>query len=107
MAAVGADVQATSTELVNLIEELRERRNDVDSSIKREEEEKNKVIGEMKALAERLRLLEDSLKRKYTAREDFDRAINETSTQFARILDTSRNLLSSVKQESVALSKRM
>ena len=107
MAAVGADVQATSTELVNLIEELRERRTDVDTSIKREEEEKNKVIGEMKALAERLRLLDDSLKRKYTAREDFDRAIHETSTQFSKILDTSRNLLSSVKQESMSLSKRM
>lgn len=107
MAAVGAEVQAANSELVQLIEELRERRADVDKGIRREEEERDRVIAEMKTLAERLRLLDESISRKESARADFDRTITETSAHFAKILESSRVLLSSVKQDSLSLAQRM
>eukprot|EP00744_Colponema_vietnamica_P019087 GILI01026986.1.p1 GENE.GILI01026986.1~~GILI01026986.1.p1 ORF type:complete len:120 (-),score=18.77 GILI01026986.1:69-392(-) len=107
MASVGADVQSTNNELVQLIEEMRERRSDVDKNIRREEEERNKIVAEMKTLAERLRLLDDSIARKQTARNEFDRTIHETSNQFTKILESSRLLLSSVKQDSMSLAQRM
>jgi Sjoegren syndrome nuclear autoantigen 1 len=101
MTAVGADLQSTNNELVAIIEELKERRNELDRLIQREEEEKSKIINEMKMLSDRLARVEDSLQHKLHTRAEFDSTIEATSMQFAKILDSSRLLLQSVKSESV------
>ena len=106
MAAVGADVQATSNELVALIEELKERRSELDRVIKKEEDEKLRLVAELRALNERLQLVDDSLQKKHAARADFDRTIQDTSNAFNKILESSRMLLSSVKQDSMLLTHR-
>jgi Sjoegren syndrome nuclear autoantigen 1 len=106
MAAVGADVQATSNELVQLIEELKERRSELDRVIKKEEEEKLRLLAELRALNERLQLVEDSLQKKHAARGDFERTIQDTSNAFNKILESSRMLLSSVKQDTMLLAHR-
>ena len=106
MAATGADVQSTSNELVSLIEELKERRTEIDRVIKKEEEEKTRIVAEIKALNDRLQIVDESLKKRNAMRNDFDRTIAETSASFYKILDSSRILLSAVKQESLALVQR-
>jgi len=103
MAAVGADVQATSNELVSVIEELKERRQELDRAIKREEEEKSRLVAELLAIQDRLRTVDDSLQRKMVARQEFDKTIVDTSAAFAKILESSRLLLSTVKQDSLML----
>lgn len=105
MAALGADVQMASNELVTLIEDLKERRTELDRVIKKEEDEKLRLAAEIKNLNDRLRLVDESLAKKHAARSEFDKTISETSTAFSKILDSSRLLLSSVKQESILLSK--
>lgn len=104
MASLGADVQTTSNELVILIEDMKERRADLDRVIKREEEEKLRLLGELKALTDRLNAVEDSLNRKLHTRQEFDRTIAETSAAFSNILDSSRKLLSTLKQDTLSLT---
>lgn len=104
MASLGADVQTTSNELVILIEDMKERRAELDRVIKREEEEKLRLLGEIKTLTDRLSAVDDSLNRKVQTRQEFDRTIAETSSAFSKILDSSRMLLSTLKQDTLALS---
>ena len=106
MASLGAEVQSTNNELVTIIEELKDRRTELDRNIKKEEEERLRLIAELQALQERLTLVEESLQKKYTTRNEFDRTIAETSSQFTKILDSSRLLLSSVRQQSLMLVKK-
>lgn len=107
MAEYAADVQSASNELVGYIEELKERRSELDRVIQKEEEEKARVTSELKALTDRLGRIQDSLGKKHAMRQDFDRTIRDTSDSFNKILDSSRLLLSSVKQESLALHSRV
>lgn len=106
MASLGSDVQTASNELVTLIEDLKERRTELDRVIKKEEEEKLRLAAEIKALTDRLRLVDESLVKKHAARAEFDKTITETSSAFSKILDSSRLLLSSVKQEAIMLSRQ-
>lgn len=106
MAELGADVQATSNELVGIMEQLKERRTELDRIIQKEEEAKGRIEKEMKALQERLTRLSDGLDKKYAARQEFDKTIHETTAAFNQILDSSRLLLSSVKQDTLTLTNR-
>ena len=104
MSHVGADMQQTSNELVAIIEELKEKRNELDRSIQKEEEEKARIVAEMKILSERLSRIDDSLNHKQSTMAEFDSTIESTSAQFSKILDSSRLLLQSVKSEALVRS---
>ena len=106
MAGVGADLQTTNNELVTIIEELKDRRSDLDRAIQKEEEAKQVLTAELAQLTARLRTIDDSLKQKYAVRQDFDRTIQDTAVSFANILDSSKLLLSTVKKDSLVLSSR-
>ena len=49
---------------------------------------------------EKLARVEGSLERKYAALQDYDKTIQETCASFSRILDSSRVLLNSVRNDS-------
>ncbi|KAH9589356.1 hypothetical protein LSM04_007344 [Trypanosoma melophagium] len=100
MASLGSDVQATSNELVSVIEEMKERRAELDQSIRREEEERTRLLTEIKALNARLTSIDESLRRKMEAKSDLDKVIHDTSDAFRKILDASKQLLSNVREES-------
>ena len=106
MSAVGADLQGTNNELVAIIEELKERRSDLDRSIQKEEDDRAQVVAQIQELNARLSSLEQSLQHKYAARKDFDETIQSTAVSFANILDSSRVLLSTVKRDSLSLAAR-
>ncbi|KEG11770.1 sporangia induced deflagellation-inducible protein [Trypanosoma grayi] len=105
MASLGSDMQATSNELVSVIEEMKEQRAEIDESIRREEEERNRLLTEINALQGRLTTIEDSLKRKFSARADLDKVINHTSEVFGGILEASKELLCNVRGESASLPR--
>lgn len=70
MAEVGTALQTTNSELVKCIEELRTKREEANKQIQREEEEKSRIVQELRVLQERLNRLEESLALKYAARQE-------------------------------------
>lgn len=106
MAALGSDVQSTSIGLVSVIEEMREKAAELDFYIAHEEEQKIQISSEVKALQTRLSIIEDSLKRKKEAKGDLERVLTQTSQAFQKIVNSSRELLTSAKEESSLLKKK-
>ncbi|CBZ30551.1 conserved hypothetical protein [Leishmania mexicana MHOM/GT/2001/U1103] len=107
MAALGSDVQATSVELVSVIEKMKERKTLLEEQISAEETEYEGVLAEVRAMQERLAALKDSLAKKQAVRADLERTISETYSAFKSILDASKKLLSTAKEESSALKAQI
>ncbi|KAG8342387.1 hypothetical protein ERJ75_000945100 [Trypanosoma vivax] len=105
MASLGSEVQATSNELVAVIEELKERRAELDRNIRREEEERARTLTEVNALNERLAALDNSLQKRLAAKASLDRLIKSTSDAFNGIIQESKTLLATVREESSNLSR--
>jgi sjoegren syndrome nuclear autoantigen 1 len=103
MAALGSDVQATSVELVSVIEKMRERKTMLDEYISAEEAERERLVNELRAMQAKLAALDESLARKRAVRTDLDRTIAETYSAFKSIVDASKKLLTTAKEESSAL----
>ncbi|GET92509.1 hypothetical protein, conserved [Leishmania tarentolae] len=107
MAALGSDVQATSVELVSVIEKMKERKMVLEEQIAAEETEYEGVLAELRAMQERIASLKDSLAKKQAVRADLERTISETYAAFKSILDASKKLLSTAKEESSALKAQI
>lgn len=100
MASLGSDVQSTSIELVSIIEEMRERKKGLDAEIARDEEEKKKIILDMKALEQRLNDVNESLRTKARTSNELNASINSTYAAFKEIVIASQDLLNSAKESS-------
>jgi len=96
-------MQSTNNQLITIIEELREKRAEVDSLITRDEEEKQRIVTNIRTLNEKLARLDEGLVRKYSARQDYDKTISETENAFQKILESSKVLLTVLKKEQNAL----
>jgi len=88
------------------IEDLREKREEVNRQILKEEEEKAKIQKDLSILTDRLQKLNESLTRKQQARNEYDKTIQETEAAYMKILESSQTLLHVLKRESVNLTKR-
>ncbi|KAH8740754.1 hypothetical protein FG386_002716 [Cryptosporidium ryanae] len=93
-----------NAELVKCLEELKEKRDEVNRQIKREEEDKAKIQRELGILNERLKRVSESLQRKTIARAEYDKTIQEIEGAYSKILESSQTLLHVLKRESVNLS---
>ena len=82
---------------VRCIEDLREKREDVNRSILRDEEEKAKCQRDLTTITERLSKLNEGLARKMQARLEFDQTIQETEAAYMKILESSQTLLGVLK----------
>jgi Sjoegren syndrome nuclear autoantigen 1 len=106
MAQQGATLQNYNNDLVRCIEDLREKREEVNRAIAADEEEKAKIQNDLRILTERLSRLNDGLARKINSRNEYDRTIQETEAAYQKILESSQTLLHVLKRESVNLSKK-
>ena len=79
----------TNTELVKTMDTIIKQKNEIQSVIDREEEEKKKLEDQMRSLSERLDILNGGLGKKYQTRDEYDRTINETQSAFNKILESS------------------
>eukprot|EP00939_MAST-03C_sp_MAST-3C-sp1_P004923 g4923.t1 len=95
-----------SSKLVKCIEDLREKREEVNRQILKEEEEKAKIQKDLSILTDRLQKLNENLTRKQQARNEYDKTIQETEAAYMKILESSQTLLHVLKRESVNLTKR-
>ena len=83
MASKGA-LQNYNNELVRCIEDLREKREEVNRNILRDEEEKAKIQKELTRLTERLSKINEDLARRMQARNEFDQTIQETEAAYMK-----------------------
>ena len=111
------------------IEDLREKREEVNRSIAKDEEEKGasrptgrrasrgpaltlrsaraaKIQNDLRILTERLARINDNLARKVSSRTEYDKTITETEAAYSKIMESSQTLLHVLKRESVNLTKK-
>ena len=93
MASQGATLQNYNNELVKSIEDLREKREELNRQILKEEEDKAKIQKELSILTDRLQKVNESLVRKTQARNEYDKTIQETEAAYMKILESSQTLL--------------
>ena len=106
MAGQGASLQNYNNELVKCIEDLREKREEINRQLLKEEEEKAKIQRDLSVLTERLSRINEQLARKVQARNEYDRTIQETEAAYMKILESSQTLLQVLKRETVHLVKK-
>ncbi|CAK9033973.1 13 kDa deflagellation-inducible protein [Durusdinium trenchii] len=106
MAQQGASLQNYNNELVKCIEDLREKREEVNRQILKDEEEKAKIQKDLSLLTDRLSKVNEGLAKRVQARSDYDRTIKETEAAYMKILESSQTLLHVLKRESVNLGKK-
>ncbi|KAH7825667.1 putative nuclear autoantigen fo 14 kDa [Monocercomonoides exilis] len=96
-------LQQYDAELSSCLEEFYHQRDELEKSIQKEEEERNKINFDIRVLTERLARLSDSLTKKKASKAEFDKTIAETETAYAKILESSKMLVSVLKRESTEL----
>jgi Sjoegren syndrome nuclear autoantigen 1 len=106
MAAQGASLQNYNNELVKCIEDLREKREEINRQILKDEEDKAKIQRDLSVLTDRLSNINENLSRKVQARNEYDRTIQETEGAYMKILESSQTLLQVLKRETVSLVKK-
>lgn len=106
MASQGASLQNYNNELVKCIEDLREKREEINKQILKEEEEKAKIQRDLSILTDRLSHINEGLARKIQARNEYDRTIQETEGAYMKILESSQTLLQVLKRETISLVKK-
>ncbi|KAK6626194.1 hypothetical protein RUM43_006500 [Polyplax serrata] len=104
MAKHGLALQSFSSELVNCLENLKTKREELQAIIDLEELEKAKLQAEIECLSNRLSAIMTSLTKKTAARADFDRAISESETALCRLLENSQAVVNNVRREISTLS---
>lgn len=95
-----------SNELVRHIEDLRERREQVNKEITKQEREKGIILKYLSELPKKLKSLNESLNYLNGTRSDYDKTIRESEAEYWKILQSSLNLLQVLKRESVNLAKK-
>ena len=88
------------------VEDLREKREEINRQILKEEEEKAKIQRDLSVLTDRLSKINEGLSRKVQARNEYDRTIQETEGAYMKILESSQTLLQVLKRETVTLVKK-
>ena len=88
------------------MDDLKEKRDELVRKIQKDEEERQKVQIEMANLNKRLGQVNESLTKKTSSKEEYDKTIQDTEDAYVRILETSQNLLSHLKREKVTINKK-
>ncbi|XP_026193224.1 13 kDa deflagellation-inducible protein [Cyclospora cayetanensis] len=106
MAISNTNLHNYNHELVQCIDDLKRKRDEVNRQIEEEEQDKEKIQREIELLQERLQRIKESLARKIHARCEYDKTIQETEGAYTKILESAQTLLHVLKRESVHLNRR-
>lgn len=88
------------------IEDLCTKRDDLQRQIMIDEEEKHKLQNDIRVISEKLAKTNESLAKKISARNEFDKTIAETEAAYMKILESSQTLLNVLKRETHSNSKQ-
>ncbi|CAH8435255.1 unnamed protein product [Schistosoma haematobium] len=90
-------LQQHNTELVKLIEDLCQKRDQLQKAIIEEDDEKNRLQHDMRIISEKLAKINDSLSKKLVVRNSYDKAIAESQQAYSKLLENSYGLLNVLK----------
>ncbi|CAH8492254.1 unnamed protein product [Schistosoma bovis] len=99
MSHQGAALQNYNNELVKCFEELCKRREDLQRQIQQDETERAKLQREINVLNDKLTRVNESLEKKLSTRNEYDRTIAESEAAYMKILESSQTLLTVLKRE--------
>ncbi|CAH8496753.1 unnamed protein product [Schistosoma guineensis] len=99
MSHQGAALQNYNNELVKCFEELCKRREDLQRQIQQDETERAKLQREINVLNDKLNRVNESLEKKLSTRNEYDRTIAESEAAYMKILESSQTLLTVLKRE--------
>ncbi|CAH8536636.1 unnamed protein product [Schistosoma rodhaini] len=99
MSHQGAALQNYNNELVKCFEELCKRREDLQRQIQQDETERAKLQREISVLNDKLSRVNESLDKKLSTRNEYDRTIAESEAAYMKILESSQTLLTVLKRE--------
>ena len=71
----GQHLNNTNSELVKMMDNITSQKNEIQDLINQEEDEKRQIEEQMKALADRLETIDNSLAKKYVTRNEYDKTI--------------------------------
>jgi len=97
---------AYNDEMTKSIESLRQKRDDWNRQISAVEEEKANIQESVSKLTDRLEKLDQSLVEKAWKRQEYDQTIRETEAAYDQILQSSQDLLQTLKRGAVSLSSK-
>lgn len=101
----GSLLNHRNEDLVKALDDLRANRDELDRIIHENQEELEELEAEIEALQERHRQLSDYMARRQASRDHYQKTIDETNAAYNKILESSQNLLSVLKQEGANLSR--
>ncbi|TGZ57157.1 hypothetical protein CRM22_009992 [Opisthorchis felineus] len=91
------DIQ--NAELGERIEGVRRKRDNIQEAILEQEEEKNKLLHDIRILADRLAKINEDLCQKITLRDSYDKLIYESEFAYTKIIQSSHALLTSLRSK--------
>lgn len=91
--------QDFNRELIGTLENLKSKREEIQSLIDIEEAEKANVQSEMESSRDKLSSIINSLNKKTAAIAEFDRSIAESETTICRILENSKTIADKIHKE--------
>ena len=94
------------SELIQNLESMKQERSEIQEEINQSEKHKTDIEENLEALSHRLKELNKKKKKKSELREEYDSNIQELSTAFSKILESSQTLLHVAKKESNTLEKK-
>ncbi|KAI5061202.1 hypothetical protein GOP47_0023707 [Adiantum capillus-veneris] len=104
--APGGELEDYTMELIQRIDELREKRDEITKMLQNEEEEKMSIQKDLVILTKRLAEIDESLSRKYAYINDYDKTIEDVEAAYGKILESSQALLHVLKSESIQISNK-
>ncbi|XP_043273395.1 Sjoegren syndrome nuclear autoantigen 1 homolog [Venturia canescens] len=107
MSQHGAALQTYNQELVKCLEEMKTRRNELQTQIDSQEEEKNHLQREIEKLSYKLTRVDDSLNKRIAVRNEYDKTIADTEAAYLKILESSQILLNMIKREATSLDQTL
>ena len=106
MTQEGAALQNYNNELVKYLKDLKEKREEINQQILKEEAEKAKIQKDLSILTDRLSKINERLAQEMLARNEYDTTIQETRATYTKILESSQTLLHTLKSDSASLLKK-
>lgn len=93
-------------ELQASISKLQSKREALQRQITEEEEDASNLQQEIDGLATKLKALNKGIDKKRSTRDEYDRTIEEVTTAYTKILESSQTLLHVLKRETKSLNKK-
>ena len=93
-------------DMIKRIENLREKREDMNRQISKQEQDKKELERELSVLTDKMNTLNTELTRNIVLRNEYNRTIQETEGAYMKILQSSQTLLHVLNRETNNLTNK-